>query len=186
MKKISWPLIDRIKKDGLIQHFTIEAIRASVLHGDINNANYLVTSTGISVKKCKLLINYFEKWGNLKFNPRKNSLGYFKNHDKENWENLCKEILAADPFFHEPKVNDLEPIVDADAEFRRVVERLNKVKNDPNRVLLHSVLLDKVNEAILGYGRSDEKEQGDRKGAALFDRSTTKTTLRATKYAKGI
>jgi len=186
LKKISWPLIDRIKKDGLIQHFAIDAIKASVLHGDINNANYLLISTGISVKKSKLLINYFEKWGNLKFNHRKNSLGYFKNHDKENWEDLCKEILAADPFFHEPKGNDLEPIVDVDAELRRVVERLNKVKNDPNRVLLNSVLLDKVNEAILRYGRSDEKEQGNRQGAALFDRSTARTTLRASKYAKGL
>ena len=52
--------------------------------------------------------------------------------------------------------------------------------------LQHNPLtLDVGQDLILAYGRSDEKAKDDARAKALFDKSTARTTIRASIYAKG-
>lgn len=98
----------------------------------------------------------------------------------DDYESACKS-----PYWEMgQKIKRKSNVYDADKEFRKVVERLRKVEEDPEKVLLHSVLVSKVKELIYAYGRSDECTQEEKRGRTLFDQSTTMSTMRASKHAK--
>lgn len=76
-------------------------------------------------------------------------------------------------------------VYDAGKEFRKVFERLRKIEEDPENILLHAALVSKVKELLYAYGRSDECDREEKRGRTLFDQSTKMTTMRASKLAKG-
>jgi hypothetical protein len=178
----------RIEKNDITQHLAAEAISYSILHGDITFANKLLESVQNQPKIAKQLIAYMESWGNLQHQPVQNAFEYLKKRDKSCWDAEIKTSLESNPWFEAfaPKAPRHEStVVDADKEIRRLVEHLLKVKTDGKKVLLHETLLSKVQDLILAYGRSDEKAKDDARAKALFDKSTARTTIRASIYAKG-
>jgi hypothetical protein len=188
LKNYDWTLIDASKKNDITQHLAAEAISYSILHGDITLANKLLESVKNQPKIAKQLIVYMESWGNLQHKPVQNAFGYLKKRDKSCWDAEIKTGLESNPWFKAfaPKAPRNEStVVDADKEIRRLVERLLNVKTDSKKVLLHEALLTKVQDLILDYGRSDEKAKDDVRANTLFDKSTTRTTTRASIYAKG-
>jgi hypothetical protein len=188
LKNYDWTLVEASKKNALTQHFAAEAIRYSILHGDITYANKLLESVKSQPKIAKQLIFYMESWGNLQYNPEKNAFGYLKKRDKSCWDDDFEKSLAANQWFeaHPPKAPRNEStVVDVDKEIRQLVDRLDKIRTEGKKVLLHVHLLKEVQNLMLTYGRSDEKAKDDVRAKTLFDKSTTRTTTRATLYAKG-
>lgn len=90
--------------------------------------------------------------------------------------------LAWDALLEDTKPKS--PLLDADKEIRALITRLRKVADDPDRVLLHSLLVSKVEEVLYAYGRSDAKVEEDKRSRTLFDASTKMSTMRAGKYAR--
>lgn len=126
------------------------------------------------------LIQFFEKWGKLRFDKARGTVRYSRNHNVGAWTDEYEAQIKTDRSI-DPKNKETQPINsvwDADQEFRKVVSRLRQASQDPYRIILHSVLLSKVEEVLFAYGRTDEWVREDRKGRTLFDQSVQMTTTR--------
>ncbi len=176
-------------RDSLLYDSAVLAVRRS-FDGNPNTAVRLlelVSSISKMAGVRRPLIQFFEKWGKLRFDKARGTVRYSRNHNVGAWTDEYEAQIKTDRSIH-PKNKETQPINsvwDADQEFRKVVSRLRQASQDPDRIILHSVLLSKVEEVLFAYGRTDEWVREDRKGRTLFDQSVQMTTTRATKFAKG-
>ena len=181
------------KRAELFHRAVVEAIQQSIEHGNVTVATPLLRMLPVISKKSDArdaLISYFEKWGNLRYDREKDAFRHSKQHKPEDW---CAEFerslidqtwnlgIGAAP---RAPAKAKPGIIDADKEFRSVLERLRRISEDADKVVLHSQLLGKVQEVLLAYGRSDAFDVEEKRGRALFDRSTANSTIRASKFAK--
>jgi hypothetical protein len=179
-------LLLREKKYSLFQESIILAIRRSISDGNSEPANRLLKLLPLVTKKSgakEALIRHFETWGNLYFNK---TLGTFK-HSKiaRSWTGEYEAQVIASSWEDSIEAAAGPSVFDADKEFRKVLERLKRVSEDPAKTILHASLLTKVQEVLYAYGRTDEWIREEQQGRTLFDQSVKRATTRASKYAKG-
>jgi hypothetical protein len=182
-------LLPKEQKETMFQASVVLAIRQS-FYGNSDPANHLlkilprVTSNrGSKV----VLITYFEKWGSLIFDAAQGILKITKKRNSVAWTNEYESEVKANPW-GKPiggPAKEAKTVYDADREFRIVVARLQKVNEDSTKTLLHAFLVSKVQELLFAYGRSEDWVREDKKGRTLFDQSTQRTTVSASKFAKG-
>lgn len=178
------------RRESMIQESAVHAIRESILNGNSNPANYLLNLLFRITKKLEekeALIKFFEKWGNLYFS-KSGTLKYTKEHVASIWTNEHEKTVTANPWVSliEAPKRTVNTVSDADKEFRKVLARLTKVKQDPTKILLHAVLLEKVQEVLYAYGHSDEWTREDKRGRTLYDESTKMSPINASKYGLGM
>ena len=128
---------------------------------------------------------YFERWARLRYDAKRQMLLHVKGSERPEWTSQLEAELGANPWYESSKPSSPPSIVDADKELRKVIDRLLKASQDPNRVLLHSPLLKKAQELIYAYGRTTEWANEEKAGRTLFDQSVKQSTMRASKFSKG-
>lgn len=173
----------------MIRESALQAIRQSVCHGNVTAANQLLKilpSITRSTNAKRALIEYLEKWGRLHFYHSRGEFGYAKKRDEVSWTDEYEAQVMADSWsvYVKPSDNANSQVVDADKEFRKVLDRLKRIASDPARTVLHSALMSKVQEVLYAYGRSDEWTREEQRGRTLFDQSVARKTTRASKFAK--
>lgn len=181
--------LSKDRRDSLLYDSAVLAVRRS-FDGNSNTALRLlelVSSVSKLASVTRPLTQFFEKWGQLRFDKARCIVRYSKNHNVREWTNEYEAQIKADRWIHADKKASqaTNTVLDADQELRKVVSRLRRISQDPGRTILHSVLLSKVEEVFFAYGRTDEWVREDKKGSTLFDQSVRMTTTRATKFAKG-
>lgn len=179
-------LLPREKKRALFQESVILAIRRSICDGNSGPANLLLKLLPLVTKKSgakEALIRHFETWGKLYFNKTHGTL----NHSKiaRTWTSEYEAQVKASSWEDSIEAAPGPSVFDADKEFRKVLERLKRVSEDPDKTILHASLLTKIQEVLYAYGRTDEWTREVQQGRTLFDQSVKRATTRATKYAKG-
>lgn len=182
-------VLSRGHKEFLFQESAVLAIHQS-FRGNSNQANFLLKLIPLVKMKLgakKALIEYFERWGNLYFNESLGTLKISKKYNASAWTNEYESEVSANPWTKLIEATTRHPttVYDADKEFRKVVERLRKISEDPTKTLLHPILVSKAQEFLYAYGRTEEWTREDSKGRTLFDQSTMRSTMRASKFAKG-
>ncbi len=120
-------------------------------------------------------------------NDRETNLDTPKKHKEVIWSGEYETQVVSDSWtnYLKPTEEANSVVVDADKEFRKVLDRLKRIAADPTKTVLHSILVSKIQEVLYAYGRSDEWEREDKHTRTLFDRSVARKTTSATKYAKG-
>lgn len=178
------PKASRVKQ---FREAIVFAIGQSIQHSNADAASALIkclpsVNKNPGAKEC--LVKYFEDRGNLYYSSAQGVMRCTKRLKPEVWtpeyESQLK-ALAWDAQLEEAKPKNT--LLNAEKEIRALVTRLRKIADNPDRMLLHSVLLTKVEEVLYAYGRSDAKEKEDKRGSALFDASIKMSTMRAGKYA---
>lgn len=181
--------LSKDRRHSLLYDSAVLAIRRS-FDGNSDTALRLlelVSSVSKLASVRRQLIEFFEKWGQLRFDKARSIIRYSKNHNVRAWTDEYEAEIKTDRWIHANKKasQSTNSVLDADQEFRKVVSRLRRISQDPDKTILHSVLLSKVEEVLFAYGRTDEWVREDKKGRTLFDQSVKMTTTRATKFAKG-
>ena len=174
-------------QNAIIQGAAVGAIRHYLSHGDATLANELVNKVAPLSKQIgarNSLIMYFEKWARLRYDAKRQMLIHVKGSERPEWNSPLESELTGNPWYESSAPSTPPSIVDADKELRKVVDRLLKVAQDPDRVLLHSTLLTKVQALIYTYGRTTEWANEDKEGRTLFDQSVKQSTMRASKFSK--
>jgi hypothetical protein len=180
-------LLTRERKHSLFHESVILAIRRSICDGNSEPANRLLKLLPLVTKKSgakEALIRHFEMWGKLYFNKTLGTLKHSKNIART-WTNEYENQVIASSWEDSIEAAPGPSIFDADKEFRKVLERLKRVSEDPAKTILHASLLTKVQEVLYAYGRTDEWTREEQQGRTLFDQSVKRATTRASKYAKG-
>lgn len=189
MTPVEISVLPKSIRDEMFRDAIVYSIAASVAHGDITAARLVFKILPYINKKTaakEALIHFFESWGNLHHNKTHDELRFNKRYKPESWtpeyEAQLRKLDWADAIDN----SQAKKIVyNADDEFRTVLRRLKKVADDPDKMLLHAVLITKIEEAIYAYGRTDEKLEEEKRCRTLFDKSTQMNTMRAGKFAKG-
>lgn len=182
--------IPKERRESMLQESAVYAIRQSVCHGSVTAANQLLKSLPLVTRNAnakQALIEYLEKWGRLYFAHSGGGFGYSKQHNKVSWSDDHEAQVMSDSwtsYIKPPEKPDSE-VLDADKEFRKVLDRLKRASSDPTKTVLHSVLVSKVQEVLYAYGRSDECTREEQRGRTLFDQSVARKSTRASKFAKG-
>ena len=189
MSPIEISALPKTVRDRMFREALVHSIGLSIVHGNIDTAKSVFKILPyISKKKSakEVLIEFFESWGNLRHDKVHDELRYNKQFKPDIWtpeyEANLHRLNWADAIDNS---KSQQPVYDADDEFRKVIRRLRKVVDDPEKLLLHAILLTKIEEVVLAYGRSEAKLEEERRGRTLFDRSTQMSTLQAGKFAKG-
>jgi hypothetical protein len=182
--------ISKERRESMFQDSAVYAIRQSVCHGDTTAANQLLKLLPLvsrSANAKQALIEYLEKWGRLYFDHSRGEFGYTKKHNEVTWSDEYEAQAMSDSWtsYIKPSERLTSVVVDADKEFRKVLDRLKRISSDPTKTVLHSMLVSKVQEVLYAYGRSDEWTREERRGGTLFDQSVARKTTRASKFAKG-
>lgn len=180
--------IPRASRDKQFKDAVVFAVGQSIQHSNADAASALIKCLSSVSKKPGArdsLVKYFEDWGNLYYNSAQGVMRCTKRLKPEAWTPEYESQLMAlawDAQLEEAKPKNT--LLDADKEIRALVTRLRKIADDPDRMLLHSVLLTKVEEVLYAYGRSEAKVEEDKRGRTLFDESIKMSTMRAGKYAR--
>ena len=180
--------IPKASRDKQFKSAVVFAVGQSIQHSNADAARALIRCLPSVNKKSgarDCLVKYFEDWGNLYYSSAKGAMRYTKRLKPEVWTPEYENQLMA--LAWDAQLEDVKPkntLLDADKEIRALVTRLRKFADDPDRMLLHSALLTKVEEVLYAYGRSDAKAEEDKRGRTLFDASTKMSTMRAGKYAR--
>lgn len=182
-------LLAKEQKEFIFQESVVLAIRQS-FHGNSDPANHLLKLLPLVTRKRgskKALIEYFERWGSLIFNPTLGTLKYSKKRNSVAWTSEYESEVKANHWTKLIGMTATEntTVYDADKEFRKVFERLKKIVEDPSKTLLHAVLVSKVQAVLFAYGHTEDWVQENKKARTLFDQSTQRNTTRASKFAKG-
>lgn len=182
--------IPKALKESMFRQSTIYAIRQSVCSGDVTAANHLLESLPLvrrSANAKQALIEYLEKWGRLYFAHSGGRFVYAKKRNEVSWSDDYQVQVMSDSWtnYIKPPKRLVSVVVDADKEFRKVLDRLKLICDDPTKTVLHSALVSKVQAVIYAYGYSDESTREEQKGGrTLFDQSVARKTMSASKYAK--
>ncbi len=188
MSSLQIAALPKVTRDKMFGDTLVYAISQSVQYNNCDVAKSLLKCLPFVNKKAgakDALIKFFETWGNLHYDKTHDLLRHKKRHKPEIWTPEHEQHLIALNWADAIEDTKATKIVyDADDEFRTVLMRLKKVAEDPERILLHKVLLEKIEEAIYAYGRTDTKLNEEKRGRTLFDASTKMSTMRAGKYAK--
>lgn len=180
--------IPKERRESMLRASALYAIRQSVCHGNTTAANQLLKSLPLvtrSPNAKQALIDYMEKWGRLSFDRSRGEFGYPKK--EVSWSDEYEAQVMSDSWtnYKESPGRPNSVVLDADKEFRKVLDRLKRASSDPTKTVLHSVLVSKVQEVLYAYGRSDERTREELRGRTLFDQSAARKTTRASKFAKG-
>lgn len=171
------------------QESVISAVHMSICHNNSTPANDLLKKLLLTPNRPNAfdaLIKYFETWGNLEFDASAAKLKYSKKHSALVWSDEYASKMKTSPWSDLiVPIKEQNRVLDADEEFRKVLKRLQRAADDPNKTVLHATLLAKVQEVINAYGITDECGREEKKGRALFDMSTKMTPTNASKFAKG-
>lgn len=183
--------IPKERRESMLRASALYAIQQSVCHGNTTAANQLLKSFPLVTRRPNAkpaLIAYLEKWGRLAFDRSRDEFGYPKKHKEVIWSGEYETQVVSDSWtnYLKPTEEANSVVVDADKEFRKVLDRLKRIAADPTKTVLHSILVSKVQEVLYAYGRSDEWEREVKHARTLFDRSVARKTTSATKYAKGV
>lgn len=181
------------KRISLFRNALVNAIHQSIVHNNVSVAQPLINLVpvvfGQSLNKDALL-EFLIHWGNFRYVRELDQLRLNKKFKPDHWtaefENRVKiaELKPSKSTKSELKTAKTV-VVDAEKEFRTTLERLLRAADDPEKTVSHRVLLKKVQEVIYSYGRSDDWEAENKRIHTLFDSSTRRSTIRATKYSKG-
>lgn len=182
--------IPKERRESMFQESAVYAVRQSVCSGDITAANQLLKSLPLVTRNAnakQALIEYLEKWGRLYFAHSGDGFGYSKQHNQVTWSDDYESQVRSDSWtsYIKPPERPESVVLDADKEFRKVLGRLKRASSDPTKMVLHSVLVSKVQEVLYAYGRSDECTREEQRGRTLFDQSVARKTVRPSKFAKG-
>lgn len=181
--------IPATNRKRLIQAAAVEAIQQSFL-GNTTPANLLIKMLPEVGQRSpgarKSLIEYLVKWGNLRYSEQVGKFKFVGLLRPEEWTNSYEATVSKhrwDGTIEEssPKT---QPIVDAEVEIRKVIDRLEKIKDDPEREVVHPFLINKIRAILFEYGTSSKYEPEVKRGRTLFDESTKRQTMRASKHAK--
>jgi hypothetical protein len=178
------------KKPALIQAAAVKAIKSSV-HGDTSQANLLVKMLPEITKRAgskKTLIDYLVKWGNLRFSEEAGKFKVAKTLGPEDWTDSYETTVTKhrwdDAIADSPAPKP--PFVDAEKEIRKVIQRLERVSESTDQELIHPSLILKIRAILFEYEMSGQHDMEVKRERTLFDKSVARTTVRASKYAKGM
>ena len=155
--------------------------------GNSEPANRLLKLPPLTTKKSgarEALIKYFETWGKLYFDSFRGTLNYSKKHIAHTWTSEYEAQVRANVWAELIESLPDPSVFDADKEFRKVLDRLNRISEDSTNTILHASLLSKVQEVLYAYGHTDEWTGEEKRNRTLFDQSVKRATTRASKYAK--
>jgi hypothetical protein len=137
------------------------AIRQSVCHGNTTSANQLLKLLPLVTRTSgakQALIKYLEKWGRVHFDSSAGQFRLLKKHTEVSWTDEYESQVRSESWtdYLTSPAKQNSKVVDADKEFRKVLDRLKGIAADPTKTVLHSMLVSKVQEVIYAYGRSHE------------------------------
>lgn len=181
------------RRVSLFREALVNAVQQSIVHGNVSVAQPLIRIIPLIFGKSitqEMLIEFLIRWGNFRYDKQSDQLRLNKKFKPEYWtpelENQIKvaELKASKSTIHKGE-STKSSVVDAEKEFRATLERMLRAIDDPDKSVLHSLLVKKVQEVIYSYGRSDDWDKENRRIRTLFDSSTQRSTIRASKYSKG-
>ncbi len=130
-------LLPREKKHSLFHESVILAVRRSICDGNSETANRLLRLLPLATKKPgakEALIRHFETWGKLYFNKTLGALKYSKNVARS-WTNEYEAQVIVSSWEDSIEAAPGPSVFDADKEFRKVLERLKRVSEDPAKTI---------------------------------------------------
>jgi hypothetical protein len=182
--------IPSAKRRGLVQTAAVRAIKYSVLHNDTSQASLLLkmlpeVTTRSGAKKS--LIDYLVKWGNLRYGDDAGKFKVARNLRPDEWTDAYEASVSKHRWDEaiETTPPSKPPVVDAEVEIRKLVEKLERIGEEPGREVIHAFLISKIRALLFEYGTSSLYDAEVKRGRTLFDASTARRTVRAGKYAKG-
>jgi hypothetical protein len=183
-------LLPKPHRESQFQESVVLAVRRSICDGNSEPANRLLQLLPFITRKPgakDALIEYFQTWGKLYFDTSAGVLKYAKKHNSRVWSDEYEIEVRASRWTDliGASARQTKPILDADKEFRKVLDRLRRASEDPTKTIFHASLLAKVQEVLYAYGRTDEWTREENRSRTLFDQSVRMSTTRATKFAKG-
>lgn len=175
-------------KDNLFQGLIVDAIQTSIISRNTGPANELLMALPRFNKNesaDEALIKYFETWGRLCYSEGK--LKYARHLEDRVWTDEYKAKVTKLPWtaLIAKSTKPSNAVINAEKEFRVVLDRLLRASEDSSKTIIHSLLVGKMQEALNSYGRSDEWMEQDKKYRTIFDQSVKTSTVSASKYAKG-
>jgi hypothetical protein len=180
--------LDSKAADELIQEAAYDAIEQSILHRNTTSANQLLGALPRLMPRRRnarpCLAAYLERWGNLVYREATRGFEFRDLHDRGSWTENYKASIR-NSIWTKMLTNDdaNDPVVrDAAKEFRKLIDSLRK---HDQSFIGHRQLLEKFENVLSEYGRTDEWARESKRVMNLFDESTRRKTMRATKYAKG-
>jgi len=182
------------RRDDLVQQSAIAAIKSSVVDGDVTGASRLVKLFAALVKRKdskQQLIDYLTTWGNLKL-AEKDRFRYLRRFSREDWTEDYAAKVSSHRWngpVHALDKNSTSEVrklkVDAEVQIRKVLERLERINNDPRYDVKKMALTSKIRALLFEYGSDSLLQEQITRARVLFDESTARRTSRAGKYAKG-
>lgn len=193
MTAVELAAMPKEKRINLFREALLNAIQQSIVHSNVSVAQPLIQLVpvifGKSISK-ETLLEFLIQWGNFRYNKQTDRLLLNRKFKPGYWTpEVENQIRAAEI---KPSKNptseskETKPsVVDAEKEFRVALDRVLRAIDDPEKTVLHPLLVKKVQEAIYSYGRSDAWDDENKRIRTLFDSSTQRSTVRASKYSKG-
>jgi len=181
--------VPKSKRDALVQEAAIDAIKSSIVYGDVTGAGRLIELFAALVRRKdskQQLIDYLTTWGNFR-QLESDRLGYLRRLSKEDWTADYAAKVAAHRWneLDHPTAGVKQVTVDAEVEVRKVLRRLEKLSEDPSQDVKNMVLVSKIRALLFDFSTESLGEEQSTRSRVLFDESTARRTLRAGKYAKG-
>lgn len=174
-----------------LQKYAVDAIRRSIVDGNINDANWLLSRAKLFISKPaarEALIKYCSKWGRLVYSNSAKVFHYDKLRTKLSWTTDYARKLKQTHWKQElPTTRELR-FVDVNREIRSLLANIKK-KREAGCELFHAALIDKLETTLANYAfdktsNYDQEEQRANNRRTLFDDSVAQITARASKYAK--
>jgi len=182
LSSIELRAIPSAKRFAMVQIEAVKAIKLSIRDGNTTPANLLVKILPkITIKKGakNALIKYFEKWGNLRYSETEGTLSLERTHPTATWTEAYEAELNRSHWdvLLEECAPSKSPYVDAEKEIRKVIERLERVNEDPEQQLVHPLLVTKIRSLLWTYGASETYDLEEKRGRTLFDIATARSTM---------
>ena len=181
--------VPKSKRDALVQEAAIDAIKSSIVHGDVTVAGRLVELFAALVRRNESkqqLIDYLTTWGNFR-QLEKDRLGDLRRFSQEDWTADYAAKVSAHRWndLEHPTTEVKKVTVDAEVEVRKLLRRLEKLSEDPSNEVKNMILVSKIRAPLFDLGSESLAEGHSTPSRVLFDESIARKTLHASKYAKG-
>lgn len=185
--------LSKERRESLFKESTIYAVQKSICHCDTGTANKLLKVLPLVTRRSgakQALVAFFEKWGKLYFDNSSRELRYSKKRNDLTWSAEYEAQVRADRWDNQigqvQRKKQSGETVNAYEEFKKLLISLHRKSNDPANTILHETLLKRVQSEVYLYGKANNLADEEKSGQTLFDQSVKASTMRASKFAKGV
>lgn len=136
------------KYDALVQRAAAQCVLQSVVHRNVTPMNDLFESLPKGSRRDSL-VAYFEKFGNAAWMKTEKKIAFF-DADVD-WTHEYSKTVAATMWTTGTKQAVIKSAYDLEDEFAKVLDRFEKLANDPSKNVGHPELLARMKAAYNAY-----------------------------------